>query len=494
MSDDQLDDDLRDRIRQVFDNYEDDTAKEGWLLLREKYPEESRRIVPLYWRIAGIAALLLAVLGIGLWLNFHPANKPTALAVIKGKLNNNAAPLPSSGNKNNSNQANAPLNTTPPVVAKNKQEIATAQPVRKHHQLDNKLSPANTVTASNVTALTSAKGITPKPFAPAAAPLVAVTVKQKPVSGKSTVNNSSQTGDSVVRIAAVKPQKGQVAPVKAGNDNSIENTTANTVTATTKPQQSTQSVVAQNKPAKSIESYLEQDDKYRATQSTNAPKIKYKTVSFSVYAATYVNYAKGSSNQFNAGAGFTADIKLTDNLSISTGVAIAQNSLSYSNGLAVDAPAVFNTAASVNYVPQTNQLSEITPVSRNLNANLVDLDIPVDLKYVFDPEKANTYFAAGLSSGTFINETYNYTYNYTTPVNPATQQSQQSSTHSTFDNFYFAKMLNLSFGMGYNIGKTKVIIEPFLKYPLTGLGDQHILFGSGGLNLKINLDPPKKHD
>jgi hypothetical protein len=35
MSDDQLDNDLRDRIKQVFDDYQDDTAEEGWLLLRE---------------------------------------------------------------------------------------------------------------------------------------------------------------------------------------------------------------------------------------------------------------------------------------------------------------------------------------------------------------------------------------------------------------------------------------------------------------------------
>ena len=61
------------------------------------------------------------------------------------------------------------------------------------------------------------------------------------------------------------------------------------------------------------------------------PKSGDKAVRFGVYAGTYFNYAKGSSNQLNVGAGVTSDIKLNDNLKISTGVTIAQNTLSYNN-------------------------------------------------------------------------------------------------------------------------------------------------------------------
>jgi hypothetical protein len=48
--DDQLDNDLKNRIREVFDNFEDASADEGWLLLREKFPEEEskRRQQPFY--------------------------------------------------------------------------------------------------------------------------------------------------------------------------------------------------------------------------------------------------------------------------------------------------------------------------------------------------------------------------------------------------------------------------------------------------------------
>jgi hypothetical protein len=47
--------------------------------------------------------------------------------------------------------------------------------------------------------------------------------------------------------------------------------------------------------------------------------------------------------------------------------------------------------------------------------------------------------------------------------------------------------------MGYPLGKSnRLIIEPFLKYPLAGLGAQQIHFGAGGLNLKINFKASKK--
>jgi hypothetical protein len=56
----QLDNELRKRINEVFDNYEDTApANEGWLLLREKYPEKKKRsVLPLWWSAAAVLLLL----------------------------------------------------------------------------------------------------------------------------------------------------------------------------------------------------------------------------------------------------------------------------------------------------------------------------------------------------------------------------------------------------------------------------------------------------
>jgi len=69
---------------------------------------------------------------------------------------------------------------------------------------------------------------------------------------------------------------------------------------------------------------------------------------------------------------------------------------------------------------------------------------------------------------------------------------QDQSTRGSFNSFYFAKTLNLAFGTGYLLGRNHLVIEPFLKYPLQGLGSQQLRFGAGGVNLKFNIQGFKK--
>jgi hypothetical protein len=114
----------------------------------------------------------------------------------------------------------------------------------------------------------------------------------------------------------------------------------------------------------------------------------------------------------------------------------------------------------------------------------VGVDIPLNLKYTFDPGKSETYLLAGVSSGTFLDETYTYSFTNST--------SQSQSTRNSFSGFYFARMLNFAIGTGYRIGANRLIIEPFLKYPLEGLGSQQIRFGSGGVNLKFSIPSQKR--
>ncbi len=78
--DEQFDDELKKRIREVFDNFEDPSADEGWLMLRKKFPEEkpNRRAIAWIWLAA--AALLFLFLGIGLWV-FNENDQPVKFTV-----------------------------------------------------------------------------------------------------------------------------------------------------------------------------------------------------------------------------------------------------------------------------------------------------------------------------------------------------------------------------------------------------------------------------
>src|SRR3984885_1273270 len=84
--DDQLDNDLKNRIRDVFDNYKDEHADEGWLLLREKYPTKAKRRVVAWLWWGSVAALLLLFVGIW-WMSNKPVIKPNLVSNKKQPAN-----------------------------------------------------------------------------------------------------------------------------------------------------------------------------------------------------------------------------------------------------------------------------------------------------------------------------------------------------------------------------------------------------------------------
>ncbi|MDB5142439.1 MAG: hypothetical protein JWQ66_1152 [Mucilaginibacter sp.] len=467
--DDQLDNDLKKRIREVFDNFEDTDADEGWLLLREKYPEkEKRRPVAWLWWGSVAAALLLFFLGI-LWLRDTPENKQKLAA---GKQH--------------------PVSQAPKTI-----ETKKDNSVKDNSKAD---SVINSLQNQNLTDNTSRSDLSHKNAPPRSTqqPLVpSISNQQNSKQNNSVaVSNIPKNDNTSKELAAVNQPKTQDQHVTANN--AANNSKLDTVSK--QPAKSMAAVtvpggVNMQEQVKKANKTLFAEDAVADNKKSEKTQHTDKAVRFGIYAATYFNYAKGSNSQLNVGAGVTSDIKLSRNLGLSTGLSIAQNTLSYSsqvpNGPQLEAtPAV---AVGAQYLAASQNIySAATPSLKNYNANLVGLDIPLNLKYEFNPEKSSTYVSLGLSSGTFINETYTATYNYTVPYVNSISQTTDQSTHQSFNSFYFAKTLNFSFGTGYSLGPNRLIIEPFLKYPLEGLGSQQIKFGAGGLNLKFNFQTQKK--
>lgn len=503
--DDQLDNDLRNRIREVFDDYEDTTADEGWLLLREQFPvqEKQRRPVYLWW--AGAAAAVLLFLSIGLWV---VSNKN---AVNNGNQSLSVKPVKPVQPQNNpvDTAAAQPGAATGPAtsLAGTKSQTPTQQIPAQH---TNPLSSAqaggqNTIAQNGrqpSKAAVTQPGITVPQFTPVQVPAVnngqSIAAAKLPAQQPApAVDNNLITAPSVknqdsVKSVLPKTDVPQFAANPATKQPSVSNIPGNTTQAPANPPVSPMRI----KPKiNSMEALLASED--------NKPKkidqdINEKRVKFSVYAATFFNYAKGSQNQVNAGAGFTSDIRLSKNIKLSTGLAIAQNTLNYDKNQPSNARQAvsFSPALTTAY----DNVAEFTKVAaspsiKNYNAKLVGLDIPVNIKYEFNPQKNDTYFSAGLSSGTFVNEAYTASYSYPGLASAAgvQQQTTDETTRKSFNSFYFAKTLNLAFGVGYSLGKSnRLIIEPFVKYPLDGLGSQQIKFGAGGLNLKLNFTTHKK--
>lgn len=450
--DDQLDNDLKNHIIEVFENFEAPSADEGWLLLRKKFPEEEKRrpVAWLWWSAA--AAILLVFFGLAIFMN----NKPEQSKKFTYKKSIKANPQPDL------------------AISKKAAPAEEQTAVNNSSPISNKVGIVNQHLTSPVN-----KNITP------------IIVADNSASGNYFKGNESvlATNNAPVKAAdssQIQPNKTAVKPAETNNQ--TESIAANTNTGS----------IITKKPTRSISSMFDNDKNNVQSVAEKPTDKNLKKVSFGVYAATYINYAKGSDNQLNAGVGVTSDIRISRNLKFSTGVILAQNSLNYNS-----APLKASDGGDLSYISPSAQhaysvasapvaanygLASAKPVFKNYNASLMGLDIPLNLKYEFNPQKSATYISAGLSSGTFVNEVYTYSY-----LNPLSQQTEDSSTHNNFNNFYFAKTVNFSFGIGYPLGKSNLlIIEPFVKYPIDGLGSQQIKFGAGGINFKFNFKSAPK--
>ncbi|GAB3929364.1 porin family protein [Mucilaginibacter myungsuensis] len=466
MDEDKLHQQLNDRIREVFDDLEDPSADEGWLLLREKFPAKAKeRSLAWLW----YAAAAVVLLGIGLWFgtgkdqpkqqvaqNTAPALKQTekveqAIKPADSKQTTEGAPVSSTPFAVKPTDATGKIAQSPArYTAKN------TRPVSGREKTGN--------IASN------------KPAAQSNATDEQANAQEKPTQpvkeGYIAANQPKQNN-------TVAEQTKEIATGNTGVDQVFDNKTkTDTKPVITNSAEAMARMLAMDKPV------IDKEKK-----NTKADK----KVVIGLYAGTFFNYADGSENRVNVGAGLSSDVNITNHIKLTTGIAIAQNSLNY-NYDTYKGSQLYATALKVGlsnaYADNSNAygsgLSYTARIPKNYRASLIGVDIPLNLKYQFDPKKNDTFISAGVSSGTFLNETYVSEFSNG-------NVSEKQTTQATFSEFYLAKTLNVSFGVGYPLGKNhRLVVEPFLKYPLGGLGLEQIKFGSGGVNLRFNFSGAKK--
>ncbi len=113
------------------------------------------------------------------------------------------------------------------------------------------------------------------------------------------------------------------------------------------------------------------------------------------------------------------------------------------------------------------------------------LDIPINIYYHFRPQQRTSFYAGiGFSSYVMLEEDYTYTFD--TPTG-----SKDFTSYIERQNNEWFKMLNISAGVQYRISpRFYVQAEPFLKAPLTGVGEWDVSLSSVGvfmgLKYKIN--------
>ncbi|MGV3685137.1 MAG: hypothetical protein ACO1NS_05885 [Daejeonella sp.] len=445
------DQELTDKISQVFDEFEDPAAGYGWQELRKKYPEKHARPALIWWSTA--AAILLMISGI--WLAV-PDTEVGKLAADKAGVKDQTENHPKTTETIRKDRLSTPENAVDEIPVPASGNVAIN--ILKRSKADDKKSsaPDNKLRSSQVASPSAAMDVNM---------LSASLSPALPVAG----NNPGQAP----LITLPQPLR----PALDKTDASAERDSALNVTAR---------MLALAQPAAAGDDHLHKVEE----QPYRSQKVASKNNMISFYAGSFFNYALGSETTLNFGAGFTSDIKLGNNLRLSTGLALANNSLSYNNGV----PASGKEKLTFDMQPSfaaggNNNLTTIT----KYDASLLALDIPLNIKYLLIPENNTLYMLAGLSSGTYLNEKYSLRYKKYNPAGFYAGQDQGSTVRTNFQTFDFARTLNISFGYSTNLGKTQnITIEPFLKYPLGGLGSEDLRFGSTGLNIKLNFSSLKK--
>jgi len=435
---DRFDKKLAERIVHVFDEYEDDSADQGWEQLRLKYQAPQRRSPIVYW-LGSAAAILLLIAGV--WL-FYPKDEKTQLA-SREKPGETVLP----GEKSISETKEGDRDSADEPAAEIKKAEETTFYVARPGKRDAGLNLAAEEQPAYVSLTISA----------AADTVTASGLEQAPVIASTDTKEQVREQTPSVSDEGRRPQAAAV-----------------------------------------LESYDQLQQAKRELLADEGSNRKEKSrdskLSFSLYAGSHVSYAEGSKSRVNTGVGISSELGLTSKLKLTTGVSIAQNSLRYDSRIPEQAAASFlsstmSTSQNLMVAGPDAKTSAINYSIHGYDASLMGLDVPVNLKYTFFEKKEELYVVAGLSSNFFFDETYTYDYGYNSINDSSVESFPNEKTTTNTSSFDFARMLNLSVGYGYQIGKqSKLSLEPFLKYPLGGLGSQDIRFSSAGLNLKWNFN------
>lgn len=143
------------------------------------------------------------------------------------------------------------------------------------------------------------------------------------------------------------------------------------------------------------------------------------------------------------------------------------------------------TASPDNY-KRTDWFNQYYPNLQKVEADCRVQEIPIALSYHFAPQGNHQFFAsAGVSTLIMKEETYDYYYKYT-----AWGQVVNRSYTTYNQNKHPFSVLTVSAGYQYKMGKRfSVIAEPYLKLPLSGVGNGKVRLNSTGVMFTLTASP-----
>ena len=413
---------ITDKIREIFDNFDDPAADQGWQELRKKYPESNKRPL-LFWYSSAAAIMILTSL---FFLYRYDPKQEIILA------DSNYSSTPKSDNRLKSIEL--PLNNQTPDTA------------------------------------ISEKTITDIKYLPSV-----VIRNQNPGANQ----NILSTGNLLTEVKKTELK---------GNTEENKLILSKLLNADHNKQEKSDTIVLTQNNIAAAKRQIKPDNielKNTKEKKSKSPENRDKSIILGLYAGSFINYAEGSESNINLGAGFSSDFRINNRLKLSTGISLSKNSLTYNEVTPSNMYGSFHP-------PSAFMVNNMLSIN-NYQAELLNVDIPLNLKYSFSPGKNSAYIQAGLSSGTYLNERYTMNFNNFNSLSGTTSAQDKLVISKKFNHFDLMRTVNLSFGFNTKISKNQsIVIEPFIKYPLGELGSENLKFGSSGINIKINFNQAKE--
>lgn len=217
---------------------------------------------------------------------------------------------------------------------------------------------------------------------------------------------------------------------------------------------------------------------YRSILSSKPKDETFSAFRIGVAVAPMVSGGEAGTDLGLSG-GVATEWELSEKFSLASGLLFAQNQLLYE--------------------PGAGELSAASNLN-SVQANLVAIELPLNLQYHVNE---HVFVSAGISSATFLKESYDYTYEFETMVfveedfresgtqtvaKPITTYETVAREEPALTTFNVAAFYNLSLGYQYGLNEHILLsVEPFIKLPATGLTHNDLRYSAGGIQLKVKF-------
>jgi hypothetical protein len=464
---------MDDKARQAADHFTTAFNEDAWAkmeLLLDK--DKRRRRGFFWWWLVPVCLLLLGGSTFFLLRRTVPA-KPLAAVSLQEKTNSKASSGKTEGyaatEKNNGQVEKQPETTGV--------QPGTTRPSAGNAAIpgDASAAPVITGTAGKPAANNVAGSDTPAPTAITVTKKSTVSNKQKtagkkPVPAKQQHRFFAKAGSSQIQRSQVIHATTQPGKNITKNETTIAATAAlpqgQAVQTNTGKADSSNLQVAASRPVVAKDTLPPADTAIAAQKKSKKDRARPKRWDFSLAGTLdYTSVQFRTANKLSPGAGVGIAYHFSDKWSVATGIAVSQkyylaDSTDYRNA----------------YKPNSHYLI------RGIDARCTVIEIPLNLQYRFKQGKTGSWLAvAGLSTYLMQKEVYRYDYLYY-------GRSVQWDYTFNNQNRHFFSILNIAAGYRHALGKTVGIqVTPYLKIPVSGIGQGRVSLYSGGLQVSLHL-------